>query len=175
MHNRPRHWVLYLDLVLQLDQQTLLKPQLHDHSILPIFVRKKVAFRTSRELLHRKPNALFAFSTNNSIQFRTTSEAEASISFEFVVNFSSVWFGRGREIHDHFWQIRATTVINPCNKLWRIHEKTLTNLILTLNFKVLVTMIGFGSDKKISLKDHHVLGQCLYCDVNILFDRHLIS
>ena len=44
--------------------------------------------------------------------------------------------------------MRATTVINPCNKLWQIHEKTLTNLLLTLNFKVLVTMIGFGSDTK---------------------------
>ena len=107
MHNRPRHWVLKLDLVLQLDQQTLLKPQLHDHSILPIFVRKKLRFEPVVNL--------FAFSTNNSIQFRTTSEAEASISFEFVVNFSLIWFGRGQELHTN----KSSTSFNLACKYTR--------------------------------------------------------
>ena len=93
--NRPRHWVLKLDLVLQLDQQTLLKPQLYDHSISPIF-GEKVAFRTSREVLHRKAKWSLCIFKNQS-QFRTTSEA--SIIFEFVVNFSLIWFGRGQELH----------------------------------------------------------------------------
>ena len=93
--NRPRHWVLKLDLALQLDQQTLLKPQLYDHSISPIF-GEKVAFRTSREVLHRKAKWSLCIFKNQS-QFRTTSEA--SIIFEFVVNFSLIWFGRGQELY----------------------------------------------------------------------------
>ena len=80
--NRPRHWVLKLDLALQLDQQTLLKPQLYDHSISPIF-GEKVAFRTSREVLHRKAKWSLCIFKNQS-QFRTTSEASWS---------TLAWFG----------------------------------------------------------------------------------
>ena len=140
--------IYLVTLVLLLNQKPLFNLQFH--KILPINA-KKATFDC--QVLHikliSKPNPLINITelvfSKSPCHISSTAEAKTSISFEIL---SFVWFGRGREIHDHFWQIRATTVINPCNKLWQIHEKTLTNLILTLNFKVLVTMIGFGSDKK---------------------------